>query len=1054
MATGKPHKTSSGSSTRIIQELEKQKTELELQIRENNRELEKYRIIADNTYSWEFLQSPDGEFIYISPSCERITGYPVKAFFDDPDLILRIIHPKDISDYLTYHLIGNKKKHSDIRFRIITARGETKYIEHSCSPVYDTDGNHTGNRGSNSEINLRLFPEEVLAENEKNYKNLFKVMAQGVIHINNKGIINEVNPSALKILGISASDVLGKTLSEQQWKMTDFKGEEILLAEMPIEIALRTAKRSAKTIGIRIPDQEQTIWVNVVATPVPGNNDENVIGVFATLDDISSQIEMQSAQEALNRDVISHSQDLEMKIRDRLVEIVQLSNLNLAIVNSLGLSLITTSIDGTVTGFNREAENLLGYKADEMIDKVNLVVFHKQEEIIETAGRLSKESGEMVFPDFNIFRIICEKASGKPLEWTYIRKNGSEVPVLLSLSNLKDSEGTITGYLGVAFDNSIRKSTEELLRWNEHLLQLMSDSSPYGFLVTDRNSGKILYFNNRFCEIWNFDSFAEKMKNGEIRFEKIVTSIMSMVKEKETCNVLGANQKDFAVTGVLRNEVQLTDGRTIGIFLTEISGGFDEYHGQFYIFEDISERKLIEKTLQLQNAAFESVALAVLITDIHGNIMWVNPAFTKLTGYPVEEAIGQHTRMLKSGMMEDDFFKTMWQTILSGNVWTGEIVNRKKDGTIYYEVETITPIFNDKGQVNRFISVKIDISTRIEMESALRVSEARWQAALEGSGYGIWDYNLVSGKAFFSTRYKNMLGHDSDEDWNSRNEWFSRVHPDDIHKCIANFDKHFRGETEYFIQEYRMRCKDGSYKWVLDRGKVIEWASRDKPARVIGTHSDIDERKRLEASLKQSIEKEKELNEMKSRFVSTASHEFRTPLSAILITSDSLLTYWDRMETGQIKDKLTKINNQVLHLTKIVNDVLQLSKIEEGKVEYNPVDIDIIEICRQVIDTFNSDPKLGNKVTLSTPFNSAVMKLDTRLIFQVINNLVSNGIKYSPENPAIKVEVTRKNNELCITVSDNGIGIPEPDQKHLFKPFYRASNTTLFQGNGLGLEYC
>ncbi|MBK7712022.1 MAG: HAMP domain-containing histidine kinase [Bacteroidales bacterium] len=191
---------------------------------------------------------------------------------------------------------------------------------------------------------------------------------------------------------------------------------------------------------------------------------------------------------------------------------------------------------------------------------------------------------------------------------------------------------------------------------------------------------------------------------------------------------------------------------------------------------------------------------------------------------------------------------------------------------------------------------------------------------------------------------------------------------------------------------------------------------------------------------------------MKSRFVSTASHEFRTPLSAILITSDSLLTYWDRMETGQIKDKLTKINNQVLHLTKIVNDVLQLSKIEEGKVEYNPVDIDIIEICRQVIDTFNSDPKLGNKVTLSTPFNSAVMKLDTRLIFQVINNLVSNGIKYSPENPAIKVEVTRKNNELCITVSDNGIGIPEPDQKHLFKPFYRASNTTLFQGNGLGLS--
>jgi signal transduction histidine kinase len=175
-------------------------------------------------------------------------------------------------------------------------------------------------------------------------------------------------------------------------------------------------------------------------------------------------------------------------------------------------------------------------------------------------------------------------------------------------------------------------------------------------------------------------------------------------------------------------------------------------------------------------------------------------------------------------------------------------------------------------------------------------------------------------------------------------------------------------------------------------------------------------------------------------------------LSSILITSDSLLTYWERMERTQITDKLNKINNQVLHLTKIVNDVLQLSRIEEGRVEFNPVDLDVIELCRQVVDSFNSDPKLLNKVSFVTPFSSCVMKLDSRLIFQVVNNLVSNGIKYSPENPNVRLEVTRKNKELCITVSDNGIGIPEADQKHLFKPFYRGSNTTLIQGNGLGLS--
>ena len=340
------------------------------------------------------------------------------------------------------------------------------------------------------------------------------------------------------------------------------------------------------------------------------------------------------------------------------------------------------------------------------------------------------------------------------------------------------------------------------------------------------------------------------------------------------------------------------------------------------------------------------------------------------------------------------------------------------------------------------------------MESALRVSEARWQTALEGSGYGIWDMNVITGEVFYSSQYKTMLGYDGDEQWSTVDDWKTRVHPDDVEECLEALRSHFRGETDLYIKEYRMRCKNGSYKWILDSGKVIEWAAIGKPARAIGTHIDVDDRKRLEVSLMESIEKERELNELKSRFVSTASHEFRTPLSSILITSDSLLTYWERMEEHQIKDKLAKINNQVLHLTKIVNDVLHLSKIEEGKIEFNPVDIDIIEICRQVIDSFNSDPMITNKINLVSPYSSVIMKLDARLIFQVINNLVSNSIKYTPENPVIRVEVIIRNNELSISVSDNGIGIPEADQKHLFKPFYRGSNTTLIQGKRSRIEHC
>ena len=873
-------------------------------------------------------------------------------------------------------------------------------------------------------------------------------------------------------------------------------------------------------------------------------------------------------------EMILHSKYLESKIKEQIVEIVQLSAVNQTIIKSLNLAVITTNFDGLITGFNKEAEILLGYRADEMIGISNVIVIHKEEDIVDVANKVSLESGIPIKTGIELLQYICDKLSGNPHEWTLIRKDGSEVPVLLSLSQLIDANGITTGYLGVAFDNSVRKAeeeelriseqrfykmftdhsavmllihpdtgdiidannaaknyygftfdsshkfniddlnlkskndirkemqaallhkkntfylkhrvknevrtvevnsspieysgqkilfsiifdvteqrkAEELLRWNEYLLQLMSDSSPFGFLVTDRHSGRILYFNQRFCSLWKLTSSEEELKRAEMGYNKFISSIIPLIKETESLSVLGIDMGDSTENGLTMDELQLIDGRTIGIFVTQIKGEYDEYLGHFYIFEDITERKRTEKKLQLQTAAFESVALAVVITDLEGYIIWVNPAFTKLTGYPVDEVVGQHTRILKSGKMEKSFYEELWDSILSGKVWTNELINKRKDGTYYNESQTITPIFNDQGEVTRFISVKIDITHRIQMESALRVSEARWQAALEGSGYGIWDHNIITGEVFYSSKWKSMLGYSDEDIKNISEEWFSRIHPEDLPKCTELLKSHYRGETEFFTDEYRMRCKDGTYKWILDRGKVIEWVGKGKPSRVIGTHSDIDDRKRLEASLKESIEKEKELNEMKSRFVSTASHEFRTPLSSILITSDSLLTYWERMENNQIKDKLAKINNQVLHLTKIVNDVLQLSRIEEGKVEFHPVDIDIIDLCKQVLDSFNSDPKLINKVNFVTPFNSVIMRLDSRLIFQVINNLISNGIKYTPENPIIKVEITRKNHELCIIVSDNGIGIPEADQKHLFKPFFRGSNTSIIQGNGLGLS--
>ncbi|MFQ4138206.1 diguanylate cyclase [Nodosilinea sp. PGN35] len=133
--------------------------------------------------------------------------------------------------------------------------------------------------------------------------------------------------------------------------------------------------------------------------------------------------------------------------------------------------------------------------------------------------------------------------------------------------------------------------------------------------------------------------------------------------------------------------------------------------------------------------------------------------------------------------------------------------------------------------------------------AALRASEARWQFALEGAGDGVWDWNSQTNTVFFSRQWKAMLGYSDAEISNSLEEWSSRVHPNDLDQCYADLQRHFRGETLTYQNEHRVRCKDGSYKWILDRGKVIEWVEPGVPLRVIGTHSDISDRKQMELAL-------------------------------------------------------------------------------------------------------------------------------------------------------------------------------------------------------------
>lgn len=213
----------------------------------------------------------------------------------------------------------------------------------------------------------------------------------------------------------------------------------------------------------------------------------------------------------------------------------------------------------------------------------------------------------------------------------------------------------------------------------------------------------------------------------------------------------------------------------------------------------------------------------------------------------------------------------------------------------------------------------------------------------------------------------------------------------------------------------------------------------------------IHELEKTKEDLNISLEKEKELNELKTRFVSMASHEFRTPLATILSSLSLVSKYVDLNDKEKQTKHIEKIKYSITHMTDILNDVLSVSKLEEGKISISPENIDIKDFTANVVSELQSVAKENQKIKY-THSGETIAYIDKKILRNILFNLISNAIKFSPENKPIEVSTTIANEQLEISIKDNGIGISEEDQKHLFDRFFRGQNASNIQGTGLGLN--
>ncbi|WP_316738806.1 PAS domain-containing sensor histidine kinase [Pedobacter aquatilis] len=236
---------------------------------------------------------------------------------------------------------------------------------------------------------------------------------------------------------------------------------------------------------------------------------------------------------------------------------------------------------------------------------------------------------------------------------------------------------------------------------------------------------------------------------------------------------------------------------------------------------------------------------------------------------------------------------------------------------------------------------------------------------------------------------------------------------------------------------------------ILSYTEELEDKIRDRTQDLVKLVSELQSAKEHVNAL---FEKEKELNQLKTRFVSMASHEFRTPLSSIQLSATLIDKYIPKLDTENIEKHTGKIKNAVGNLTTILNDFLSLEKLEAGRVEVNPIRFNIVGFAEEIVEEMQLISKQDQHIIYEHKGTSAEVNLDNNLLKNCIINLISNAVKYSGENTMIQFNSILLDNELLIEIKDNGIGIPEVDQQNLFEPFFRAHNTGSIPGTGLGLN--
>ena len=521
---------------------------------------------------------------------------------------------------------------------------------------------------------------------------------------------------------------------------------------------------------------------------------------------------------------------------------------------------------------------------------------------------------------------------------------------------------------------------------------------------------------------------------------------------------------------------QTPDGRTFWLRTTKVPlrNPEGEVIGVLGVYEDFTERRGVEAQLRKLSLAVEQSSESIVITDLQGRIEYVNEAFVLSSGYTREEAIGSNSRMLRSGQTPPETYVQLWQTLLQGQRWRGEFINRHHDGHHYVEQATITPLRQPDGRISHYVAVKVDVTDKQRIAAELQQHRdhledlvAQRTADLQAAKKRADDISHYA-RSLFEASPDPLLAIDAQGTITDANPATERATGRTRAELIGSRFGDLFTEPERAAEGVRlaflqgavndwplaMRQADGSVTATLTNASVYRDAT-GAVAGVLAAARDVTERQRAAAELEAARDVAAAASQAKSTFLANMSHEIRTPLNAIIGLTHLLRrsgTSADQMQ------RLGKIDGAGRHLLAIINDILDLAKIEAGRMELDSTDFHLSSVLDNVLAIVReSGQDKGLVITVTNRNAPPWLHGDPMRLRQALLNFAGNAVKFTEHGRIdITVEVVHERaGELLLhfEVCDTGIGIPAAQQGQLFRDFAQTDATTTRQygGTGLGL---